>query len=116
MGQTAAHPIIGDGPDSSFLSTQRVVMIYLVLPILVMILYGFNDSGFKKVSFRWLGFTTEWYQRLFAIPDLTTALKNSLLIATISTLLATAFGTFIALAHWCGTALGAEEPATSFSF
>jgi spermidine/putrescine transport system permease protein len=75
-----------------------LVMIYLVLPILVMILYGFNDSGFKKVSFRWLGFTTEWYQRLFAIPDLTTALKNSLFIATISTLVATAFGTLIALA------------------
>jgi spermidine/putrescine transport system permease protein len=75
-----------------------LVMIYLVLPILVMILYGFNDSGFKKVSFRWLGFTTEWYQRLFAIPDLTTALKNSLFIATVSTLVATAFGTLIALA------------------
>jgi spermidine/putrescine transport system permease protein len=75
-----------------------LVMIYLILPILVMILYGFNDSGFKKVSFRWLGFTTQWYQRLFAIPDLTTALKNSLFIATVSTLIATAFGTLIALA------------------
>lgn len=75
-----------------------LVMIYLVLPILVMILYGFNDSGFKKVSFRWLGFTTEWYQRLFAIPDLTSALKNSLFIATISTLIATTLGTLIALA------------------
>jgi len=75
-----------------------VVMIYLVLPILVMILYGFNNSGFKKVSFRWLGFTTEWYKQLFAIPDLTTALKNSLFIATVSTLIATALGTFIALA------------------
>lgn len=75
-----------------------LVMVYLVLPILVMILYGFNDSGFKKVSFRWLGFTTVWYQRLFAIPDLTTALKNSLIIATISTIIATAFGTLIALA------------------
>jgi spermidine/putrescine transport system permease protein len=75
-----------------------LVMIYLVLPILVMILYGFNDSGFKKVSFRWLGFTSQWYQRLFAIPDLTTSLKNSLFIATVSTLVATAFGTLIALA------------------
>jgi spermidine/putrescine transport system permease protein len=75
-----------------------LVMIYLVLPILVMIVYGFNDSGFKKVSFRWLGFTTKWYERLFAIPDLTAALKNSLLIATVSTLIATTLGTLIALA------------------
>ncbi len=74
------------------------VMFYLVLPILVMILYGFNESGFKKVSFRWLGFTTQWYERLFFFPDLTAALKNSLIIAAISTLIATILGTLIALA------------------
>ena len=74
------------------------VLVYLVLPILVMILYGFNNSGFKRVSFRWLGFTTEWYRRLFAIPDLTNSLKNSLIVATISTLIATALGTMMALA------------------
>jgi spermidine/putrescine transport system permease protein len=75
-----------------------LVMFYLVAPILVIILYSFNDSGFKKVSFKWLGFTTEWYRRLFAIPDLTVALKNSLVVATVSTILATIFGTLIALA------------------
>ncbi len=75
-----------------------LVMFYLVSPILVMILYGFNDSGPKRVSFRWLGFTTEWYSRLFEKPDLTAALKNSLIIATISTILATILGTLIALA------------------
>jgi spermidine/putrescine transport system permease protein len=75
-----------------------VVMFYLVAPILVIILYSFNNSGFKKVSFRWLGFTTEWYRRLFDIPDLTTALKNSLEVAAVSTFLATIFGTLIALA------------------
>src|SRR5262249_19089951 len=63
-----------------------LVLVYLVLPILVMILYSFNNSGFKRVSFRWLGFTTEWYRRLFAIPDLTNSLKNSLIVAVISTL------------------------------
>ncbi|MFL5796539.1 MAG: ABC transporter permease [Actinomycetota bacterium] len=74
------------------------VLVYLVLPILVMILYGFNNSGFKRVSFRWLGFTTEWYRKLLAIPDLTNSLKNSLIVATISTLIATALGTMMALA------------------
>jgi spermidine/putrescine transport system permease protein len=75
-----------------------LVMFYLVAPILVIILYSFNNSGFKKVSFRWLGFTTEWYKRLFDIPDLTLALKNSLVVASVSTVLATIFGTLIALA------------------
>jgi spermidine/putrescine transport system permease protein len=75
-----------------------LVMFLLVSPILVMILYSFNDSGFKKVSFRWLGFTTHWYTKIFAKPDLTAALKNSLVVATISTLIATALGTLVALA------------------
>ncbi|HEX2090286.1 MAG TPA: ABC transporter permease [Actinomycetota bacterium] len=74
------------------------VMFYLVLPILVMIIYGFNESGEKKVSFRWLGFTTEWYERLFRFQDLTAALKNSLIIAAVSTVIATILGTLIALA------------------
>jgi len=75
-----------------------LVLFYLVLPILVMILFSFNDSGFKKVSFRWLGFTGQWYAKVFAQPDLTVALKNSLIVAVVSTLIATAFGTLIALA------------------
>jgi len=75
-----------------------LVLFYLVLPILIMILYGFNASGPKRVSFRWQGFSLFGYEHLFAKPDLTAALKNSLLIAVISTLIATALGTLIALA------------------
>jgi spermidine/putrescine transport system permease protein len=75
-----------------------VVMVYLVSPILVMIVYSFNNSGFKKVSFRWSGFTMQWYPKVFDKPDLTAALKNSLIVAAISTVIATALGTLIALA------------------
>jgi spermidine/putrescine transport system permease protein len=63
-----------------------------------MILYGFNDSGPKRVSFRWQGFSLFAYQHLFAKPDLTAALKNSLIIAVVSTIFATAMGTLVALA------------------
>jgi len=75
-----------------------LVIFYLVLPILIMILYGFNSSGPKRVSFRWQGFSLFAYKNLFAKPDLTAALKNSLIIAVVSTLFATAMGTLIALA------------------
>jgi spermidine/putrescine transport system permease protein len=75
-----------------------LVILYLVLPILIMILYGFNDSGPKRVSFRWQGFSLLAYQHLFAKPDLTAALKNSLIIAVVSTIFATAMGTLVALA------------------
>ncbi len=75
-----------------------LVLFYLVVPILVMILYSFNDSGPKKVSFRWQGFSLFGYTHLFAKPDLTAALQNSLYVAFISTLIATALGTLVALA------------------
>jgi spermidine/putrescine transport system permease protein len=75
-----------------------LVMFVLMVPILVMILYSFNHSGFKKVSFRWEGFTTKWYSQLFDVPDLTASMKNSLVVATVSTVIATALGTLLALA------------------
>jgi spermidine/putrescine transport system permease protein len=73
------------------------VIIYLMIPIFVMILFGFNDSG-GRINFKWQGFTLEWYRQLFAVPDLTQALQNSLLIAIFATLIATTLGTMIALA------------------
>ena len=74
-----------------------LVIFYLCSPIFVMILFGFNHTR-GRFNFAWQGFTLTWYRNLFAIPELTTALKNSVAIALISTLMATALGTMIALA------------------
>ncbi len=78
---------------------------FLYLPILILIIYSFNTSKFNAV---WRGFTLDWYRSLFSdvgtlgitssSVGIWTALNNSLLIAVISTLLATIFGTAIALA------------------
>ncbi|MEG4111480.1 MULTISPECIES: ABC transporter permease [unclassified Microcoleus] len=78
---------------------------FLYLPILILIIYSFNASRFNAV---WRGFTLDWYRSLFSNAGATiatsssagilTALNNSLLIAAISTVLATIFGTMIALA------------------
>lgn len=78
---------------------------FLYLPILILIIYSFNASRFNAV---WRGFTLDWYYSLFGSAGTTlgfsssagiwTALNNSLLIAAISTLLATILGTTIALA------------------
>jgi spermidine/putrescine transport system permease protein len=73
------------------------VIFYLTSPILVMILFGFNDTK-GRFNLSWQGFTIEWYRQLLGIPDLTSALKNSLLIAAFSTVVATILGTMIALA------------------
>ena len=73
------------------------VIAYLFVPIAVMILFGFNDHT-DRFNLTWEGFTLEHYRGLFAIPELIEALKNSVVIATISTLIATILGTLIALA------------------
>ena len=74
-----------------------VVIAYLFLPIAVMILFGFNDYE-GKFNLTWQGFTLKHWGTLFQDPDLVTALKNSLLIAIIVTVISTVLGTMIALA------------------
>ena len=69
-----------------------------LVPIVVIILYSFNQAPNERLSFAWQGFTTEWYRRLFEIPDLTSALVTSLEIAALSTVIAVAIGTPAALA------------------
>ncbi|MEG4427609.1 MULTISPECIES: ABC transporter permease [unclassified Microcoleus] len=82
-----------------------LALAFLYLPILILIIYSFNASRFNAV---WRGFTLDWYRSLFSNAGATiatsssagiwTALNNSLLIAAISTVLATIFGTMLALA------------------
>jgi spermidine/putrescine transport system permease protein len=74
------------------------VLLVTLVPIGVMILYSFNQAPNERISFTWQGFTSEWYQRLFEIPDLTSALVTSLEVAALSTVIAVAIGTPAALA------------------
>jgi spermidine/putrescine transport system permease protein len=74
-----------------------LMILYLSLPILVMIVFGFNDTQ-GRLNLRWQGFTLNWYRNLFELPALTTALRNSLVIAVISTVVTTVFGTMIGIA------------------
>ena len=74
-----------------------VVIAYLFVPILVMIAFGFNDPV-GRFNFVWNEFTFENYTTLFEIRELTESLKNSLVVASISTVIATIVGTLIALA------------------
>jgi spermidine/putrescine transport system permease protein len=73
-----------------------LMIFYLTAPILVMIAFGFNDTH-SRVNLRWQGFTVKWYGRLFDIPDLSAALRNSLLIAAMTTVISTVLGTMVGL-------------------
>jgi spermidine/putrescine transport system permease protein len=74
-----------------------LVIAYLFVPVLVMALFGFNDHA-GRFNLVWQAFTLEHYRGIFDIPELTEALKNSLTVAGISTLIATIMGTMVALA------------------
>ena len=74
-----------------------LMILYFSLPILVMILFGFNDTK-GRLNLRWQGFTLNWYRDLFSIPALSIVLRNSLLIAVISTIITVVIGTMVGLA------------------
>lgn len=74
------------------------VVAYLFLPIIVMIVFGFNDIQ-GRFNFAWQGFTLDHWANVFnRYPQLNQALLNSLTVATVSTVVATTFGTLIGLA------------------
>ena len=74
-----------------------LIIAWLILPIAVMIAFGFNDTP-GRYNQTWNGFTLKWYGRLFEYPDLTSALITSIVIAVVSSLLAAALGTGIGYA------------------
>jgi spermidine/putrescine transport system permease protein len=74
-----------------------LVIAYLFLPIAVMILFGFNDLK-GRFNFTWQGFTLRHYRDVLQFQELTLALRNSLLIAAVATVVATVLGTLVALA------------------
>ena len=74
-----------------------LALLYLFIPIFIVVLFSFNDNQ-GRFNFTWQGFTLNHWAHPFADPDLASALKNSLVIALISTLIAVALGTFMALA------------------
>jgi len=69
--------------------------LFLYTPILILVVFSFNSSRFVTT---WEGFSLRWYGELFQDEAMALALRNSLIVAVTSTLLATVFGTMVALA------------------
>ncbi|MFN7924735.1 MAG: ABC transporter permease [Bryobacteraceae bacterium] len=69
---------------------------FLHVPMLVLLAFSFNSSRFT----RWEGFSLSWYSKLAADSRMIEATWNSLWIALVSTLAATAIGTLAAYGMW----------------
>jgi spermidine/putrescine transport system permease protein len=63
---------------------------FLYLPIAVLVGYSFNASRLNVV---WEGFTLEWYRRVWDHAPLLQAARNSLVIATVTSVLSVLLGT-----------------------
>ncbi len=72
-----------------------LVYAYIYLPILILVVFSFNT---QKLNVSWHGFTTAWYGVLFHDQLVQMATINTLIVAAVSTIVATVIGTLAALA------------------
>jgi len=68
-------------------------LIFLFLPLVVLVIFSFNDA----TGMQWSGFSLRWYHRLLSERGLWTAVRNSLVIALSSAATATVIGTIGAI-------------------
>ncbi|MGI6039520.1 MAG: ABC transporter permease subunit [Clostridiales bacterium] len=71
-----------------------IVTAIMYLPILIVIIYSFNES---RISSVWEGFSFKWYADLFRDKSILDALINSIILASLSSLSAGVIGTLAAV-------------------
>ena len=67
---------------------------FLYGPILVLMVLSFNRAGLPTV---WTGFSLDWYVTLAESPEILAAALNTIIVAVVSTAIATTLGTLLAL-------------------
>jgi spermidine/putrescine transport system permease protein len=70
---------------------------FLYVPLVIVVVYSFNDS---KLNAEWVGFTLDWYHKLFHNDEMLTAAGNSLIIALVASLVSTLLGTMAGVAMY----------------
>ncbi|MGH2714989.1 MAG: ABC transporter permease [Thermoleophilaceae bacterium] len=74
-----------------------LALLYLLVPIAIIIVFSFNEPR-GRFNFVWQQFSLDAWTDPFGVQGIGDALANSLEIAAVSTLIATALGTITALA------------------
>jgi spermidine/putrescine transport system permease protein len=72
-----------------------LVYAFLYLPIIVVVIFAFNDT--ERAVTQWGGFSFKWFGIALGDEVVTDALTNSFIVAIPNAILATAFGTMAAL-------------------
>lgn len=72
-----------------------LVYMFLFAPIVVLVVFSFNQSPNGS---QWTGFTIDWYAQLLNNKALWSATENTVVVASVSTVLSTMIGTLAAYA------------------
>jgi len=72
-----------------------IVIVFLYLPILVLMVTSFSESRFGDPTG---SFSLKWYARLFQDREIWAAVKNTLIVGSVATLVSTVLGTLSAYA------------------
>ena len=83
--------------DLALRLVAALVLLYIFVPIFVIVLFSFNKPA-GKFNYTWQGFTLDNWADPFKYPALAEALKKSIEVAALSTLIAVVLGTFLAIA------------------
>jgi spermidine/putrescine transport system permease protein len=70
---------------------------FLYVPLVIVVVYSFNDS---RLNAEWVGFTLDWYHKLFQNEEMLAAAGNSLVIALVASLASTLLGTMAGVAMY----------------
>ncbi len=92
-GAGAARFAVGRIPG--FLAATWAFFLFLYAPILLLVVFSFNGSNSATV---WSHFSLDWYAKVAANADIQRATLNSLIVAGVASVLATALATLAALA------------------
>lgn len=71
-----------------------LILVFLYAPLAVMVIFSFNASNSTSL---FAGFSLRWYAELFESEATLSALKNTFILAVLSSVIATALGTIAAV-------------------
>lgn len=74
--------------------SMSLMLLFFYLPIIIMVIFSFNST---KSLTHFSGFSTRWYSQLFNNREMVAAVRVSLSIALISTVVSTIVGTLTAI-------------------
>ncbi len=77
-----------------FKCVALAALVFLYLPMIAVAVFSVNAS---RAGFVWKGWTFDWYRNLFQNELILEAARNTLILAVVSTIIATFLGTLLAL-------------------